>query len=108
MKVIRQATEILGVIERGDAAHEMTLEIERVLKALQDASGPKQKAKGSVTLKLEFEVEGSFLQIKADIASKVPKIKRGSTAYFLTQDGQITLEHPSQTEMFSGPRSMSA
>lgn len=46
MKVIRQCTEIIGVIERGDAAHDLTLEIEKVLKACQDAAGPKTKVKG--------------------------------------------------------------
>jgi hypothetical protein len=104
MKIIRQCTEIIGVIERGDAAHDLTLEIEKVVKACQDAAGPKTKAKGQVILKLDFEVEDRFIEIKADISSKVPKLKRGSTAYFLTQDGQITTEHPSQKDMFDGPR----
>lgn len=108
MKIIRQCTEIISVIERGDAAHDLTLEIEKVLKACQDAAGPKTKAKGEVTLKLSFEVEGQFVEIKADIGSKVPKIKRGSTAYFLTTDGQLTTEHPSQPDMFGGPREVRA
>src|SRR5258708_2982802 len=103
-KVIRQATELLGVLNRGDDAHDMSIEIEKVFKAGQDAAGPKTKAKGQVTLVLDFEVEGSFLEIRADIKSKVPKIKRGSTAYFLTQNGEITTEHPQQQSFFDGPK----
>lgn len=104
MKEIRQATELLGVIERGDAAHDLTLEIEKVLKALQDAGGPKQKVSGSVTLKLQFHLEGSYLRIEADIGSKTPKVKRNSTSYFLTQDARISTEHPDQQNLFDGPR----
>src|ERR1700722_401167 len=108
MKIIRQCTEIIGVIERGDAAHDLTLEIEKVLKACQDAAGPKTKAKGEVTLKLQFEVQDRYVDIKADITSKVPKIKRGSSTYFLTVDGELTTQHPSQTDMFDGPREVRA
>jgi hypothetical protein len=91
------------MIERGDAAHDLTIEIEKVLKAVQDAAGPKTAAKGNVTLKLNFEVSGVNLTIDAEITSKVPKRPRGKSMYFLTGDGEISTEHPQQPDMF-GPR----
>lgn len=100
MKTIRQYVDVVGTIERGDAAHDLTREIDKVLEALRDAAGPKSKAKGSVTLKLDFVVEGVNVEIEADISSKVPKIKRARTFMFLTQDGQLSTEHPHQPDMF--------
>lgn len=100
---IRECTQIIGMIERGDAAHDLTVEIEKVLLALQDAAGPKTAAKGSVTLALKFEVVGQNLTIEADITSKTPKKKRAQSMYFLTKDAKISTEHPQQINMF-GPR----
>jgi len=107
MKKIKQATDIIGVIERGDLNADLTGEIESVLKTLQDLAPPKGKVKGSVRLDLNFSVEGTSVEIEASIASKVPKRQRGRSFYFLTQDGAISTEHPQQTEMFAGPREVS-
>lgn len=100
MKQVRQYTDIIARIERGDAAHDLTMEIAKVLESLRDAAGPKSKAKGSVTLKLEFAVEGQVVEIAADISSKMPKLKRARTVMFLTADGQLSDEHPDQPDMF--------
>lgn len=109
MKAIRQFTELVGIVERGDAAQDMTIEIEKVIQGCRDAAdSPKAKVKGEVTLKLSFVVEGQYLEIKADISSKIPKIKRGSTTLFLSKDGAITTEHPSQSDLFEVPRSVKA
>lgn len=103
MKKIRDATQIIGMLERGDVAQALSVEIEKALVALQDAAGPKSKAKGSVTLKLNLEVLGQSVEIEADITSKVPKPKRGRSFYFVTQDGALSTEHPQQLDML-GPR----
>lgn len=103
MKKIRDATQIIGMLERGDTAAALTDEITHALTALQDQAGQKAKVKGTVSLKLNFTVEGQSVEIEAEIASKLPKAKRGRSFYFLTQDGQLSTEHPQQADMF-GPR----
>lgn len=104
MRVLKQCTEIIGTIERGDAAQDLTNEIERTLKALQDAAGEKRAVKGSVTLTLNFTLEGQNMEIEAAISSKLPKTKRPRTFMFLNGAGQLTNEHPSQTSIFDKPR----
>lgn len=106
MKVIRDCTQIIGRVERGDLAVDLTREIDIVLQAVRDAAGPKTSAKGSVTLKLNFEVTGVNLEILGDITSKVPKRPRAASMYFLTKDGEISDEHPDQDDLFRAPRAV--
>ena len=104
MKVLRQATDIIARVERGDLNHDLTNEIEHVLKELADRAPPKGKIKGQVKLTLNFTVDGSSVEFEAGIESKLPKKARRSEMYFVTQDGALSLEHPQQTDIFDGPR----
>ena len=70
---------IIGSLERGDVTASLNEEITKVLKALQEAAGPKSKARGSVSLSLKFELQGQSCSIEADISSKVPKAQRSSS-----------------------------
>ena len=57
-----------------------------------------------VTLTIDLEVEGAAATITADITSKRPKPERGSSFYWVMDDGALSTEHPQQINMFSGPR----
>lgn len=108
MKTIRDATTILGMLERGDAAASLSDEISSTLIACQDAAGAKGTAKGEVVVKLKFSVQGASVEIEADISSKRPKMKRPRSFLFLTPSGELSLEHPQQISMFDGPRPVSS
>ena len=95
MKRIRDATQIIGMLEDGELSCDLSNEISFVLDKLRDAAGPKSKAKGYVTLKLNFAVEGVSTEIDAEISSKTPKAKRGRSFFFVTDDG-LSTEHPKQ------------
>ena len=97
---IRDPLVIIGSLERGDVTASLNEEITKVLKALQEAAGPKSKARGCVSLSLKFEVQGQSCSIEADISSKVPKAQRSSSLFFVTQDGALSTEHPTQLAMF--------
>lgn len=106
MKKIRDAQTIIGMLEGGEVAQALGTEIVETLAKLKELAGdrPKAKTKGSVTLKLDFEVEKNTVEISVDITSKRPKPVRGTSFYWLTDDGALTTEHPQQTDMFTGPR----
>jgi hypothetical protein len=106
MKRIRDAQTIIGALEGGDAAAELSREITETLAALKEQTGsrPKAKAKGKVILTLEIEVEAGAATITADIVSKRPKPVRGSSFYWVLDDGSLSTEHPQQMNMFGGPR----
>lgn len=105
-KPIGQATEIIGILENGEVNSDLSDEIGRTLERLQDladAAG-KRKVKGSVTVKLNFEVSGKQVEIEADISSKTPKASRSRSFYFITPDHKLSTEHPQQQSMEFGPR----
>lgn len=106
MKRIRDSQTIIGMLEGGEAAAALSTEITETLAILKEQSGdrPKSKIKGSVTLKISFEVEAGAATITADIDSKRPKPVRGSSFYWVLDDGSLSTEHPQQTDMFGGPR----
>ena len=106
MKKIRDAQTIIGMLEGGEVSQALGKELTDTLAVLKELTGgrPKGKVKGSVSLKLSLEVEGSTVTISADIDSKRPKPQRGSSFYWVTDDGSLSTEHPQQQDMFNGPR----
>lgn len=106
MKRIRDAQTIIGMLEGGEVSAALGSEITETLAKLKELSGdrPKGKIKGSVNLKLNLEVENGAVTITCDIDSKRPKPVRGSSFYWLMDDGSLSTEHPQQTDMFGGPR----
>lgn len=108
MKKIRDATMIIGMLEGGEVAAALSAEITGTLAALKDLAGdrPKSKVKGKVTLTLDIEVEGATATLSAAIDSKRPKPVRGSSFYWVLDDGSLSTEHPQQTDMFAAPRAV--
>ena len=107
MKTIRDALQVIGTLERGDVAADLSEKMGALLVALQNASGPKRQAKGEIALTLRFTVEGPTVEIEAEIKTKEPKVKRGRSFMFQTVTGELSLEHPQQISMFDGPRAVS-
>lgn len=106
MKHIRDAQTIIGALEDGDVAAELSQAIQDTLSQLhaQCEGRAKAKVKGKVTLTLDFTVEGAAVNITPEITAKVPKPPRNSSFYFLLEDGTLSTEHPQQMNMFTGPR----
>src|SRR5579871_3855132 len=97
---IRDATQIIGMLERGELAADLSTRLAEVIEACREAAGPKSTAKGEIALKLAIEVQGVSITLSGEIATKTPKLKRRGSVYFLTNDGAISTEHPQQTDMF--------
>jgi hypothetical protein len=106
MKRIRDSQTIIGSLENGEAAAELSRELTETLAKLKELAGdrPKNKIKGSVTLKINIEVEAGTATLTVDIESKRPKPVRGSSFFWVLDDGSLTTEHPQQIDMFGGPR----
>lgn len=105
--IIRDTQTLLGMLESGDLNSEMTETVQTVLKKLAELSGdqPKTSFKGEVSLKLKFTVKNGMVDIDAEIPPpKLPKLPRKTSVYFLTDEGELSTEHPQQRDMFGGPR----
>jgi hypothetical protein len=103
MSIIREAQMVIGILEDGQLANDFSAEMQKALADLKEHAGPKGKAKGSLTLHLDFTVEGGTVTINADLKSKLPKSGRAASVLFVLDDGTLSTEHPRQANLF-GPR----
>lgn len=103
-KKIKDGPTILGLLDRGELMAKFVNLNEETLRKLREQAGPKGKAKGSITLKLNMEVQGSSVQIESVLEAKTPKEKGSTTMMFVTDQGELSTEHPEQLGMFDGPR----
>lgn len=106
MQRIRDAQTIIGALEGGELAQELSSQITDALAKLKEQAGnrPKVKAKGKVVLTLDIEVEQGAATITGNIEAKVPKPARGSSFFWVLDDGALSTEHPQQMNFFAGPR----
>ena len=93
---VNDAPVLLGLLEDGDLARDLSAEIKSAIQKTREAVGHKQSGSCSVTLKLSFKIDGDSVDIKTAIDSSVPKAPRGNSVFFLTRDGDISTQHPKQ------------
>ena len=95
--ILRSLDEILGALERGQLTSDVNEAVREVGRALH---AHESDASGSVTLKLVFKSKSEMVTVEAHIDTKMPKSKRRSTSFFLTGDGQLSLNHPQHITLF--------
>lgn len=105
MQRIRDAQIVIGSLEGGELAHELSSTLTGALAQLKEQAGnrPKNKVKGKVVLTLDIEVEAGAATITGNIEAKVPKPARGSSFFWVLDDGALSTEHPQQMS-FDGLR----
>lgn len=105
-KRIRQANELLSILEQGDFNQAVTVENEKLLETLSELAPPKGKAvKGTLTIVVGYAVVGNQVEISAQVTSKAPKPVRGTTHLWMNADMTLNTEHPKQTSMaFDDPK----
>lgn len=103
---IRDAQTIIGLLDKGELNAELSREIVDLLALLKTRTEgrKKAKAKGTITLKLEFVVEDGTVIVSPDITVKKPKEPRGDSYFWVRDDGALSTQHPQQEDMFAGPR----
>ena len=99
---IRSMTEIIGLLSRGRFSERLDEELEKCISALENLPEEKGSAEIAITLKLNFQ--SGRLDIRPDVKGKLPKEKAFSDTPFWTLDGALSVQHPSQIDMFAGPR----
>ncbi|HAW46286.1 MAG TPA: hypothetical protein DCX34_03475 [Roseovarius sp.] len=107
MKIIRDPQALIGLLENGEFADAYRRELTETIAALNETAGPRGKASGHVTLKLDIKLENGMAQITPSLTSKRPKEGHGASLLWVTEDGELSTEHPRQHDMFpAGPRAV--
>lgn len=99
---IRRFIGMLEMLNRGrfiEKCDEHLVEAIRMLEAL-----PNERGRAAITLSINIAFESGRIEIVPQVKSKLPEDKAFPGTPFWTHDGALSVQHPSQTDMFAGPR----
>ena len=97
-RIIRKFTEMVGLLSRGDFAKHLDGQLTEALDALEQC--PADKCKAEITVKISLDYELGRIDIKAESKVKLPETVRFMKTPFWGVDGALSVEHPSQIDMF--------
>lgn len=103
-RVIRSYTETVGLLSRGEFARRIDEEIAKLLEAFENMTA--DSGKGTLDVKLEFKYELGRIDVAASFKVKSPETDRFMKTPFWIVDGALSVQHPNQHDMFSGPRTI--
>lgn len=98
-RVLRTFREMLGLMSRGDFSRHLDEKLNEAIAALEAA--PADKCKAEITVKITLDYELGRIDVKGEAKSKLPETAKFMKTPFWAIDGQLSVEHPSQIDMFS-------
>lgn len=102
-KPIRSFTELVGVLSRGRFSEKCNEHLTHALETLEAL--PNQQGKATLTVTLTIAFQEGRVEVIPSVKSKLPEEKGFAGTPFWSMDGGFSVQHPSQTDMFAGPRS---
>ena len=99
---IRRFTEMLSILSRGKFEEKLDEHMNNALQTLEALPG--EKGVATLTVTITFNYESGRLDIKPVVKSKLPEEKGFSGTPFWSYEGGLSVQHPSQFDMFAGPR----
>lgn len=98
-RMLRTFREMIGLVSRGDFSRHLDEKMEEALLALEEC--PADKCKAEITVKVVLEYELGRIDIKPEVKVKLPDTAKFVKTPFWVIDGQLSVEHPSQIDMFA-------
>ncbi|MBT9557870.1 MAG: hypothetical protein IV100_17675 [Myxococcales bacterium] len=98
--ILDDLSRLVGGLSDGDLNRDGSELLNDVVGKLERHAENYGTAAGTITLKLGFEVNSKG-QVRVGFAldSKTPKPKTGSSAYYVTDDGKLSVKNPRQREL---------
>ena len=101
-RLIRDFRTTIDLLSRGKYVEKLDSKLVEMLDAL--ASMPDEAGKATMTLQITLTRLGDRVSIQPKVSIKLPEEKGfGDTTLFAAEHG-LSLQHPSQMDMFAGPR----
>jgi hypothetical protein len=104
-RTIRNFDEMLKLLNRGRFAEKCDKALTEAIETLEQLPGEKGRAK--ITVVIDIAYQAGRLDINPDVKSKLPDEDKFSSTCFWTHEGGLSVQHPSQIDMFAGPRDAS-
>ncbi|TPM92703.1 hypothetical protein [Mesorhizobium sp. B2-1-3A] len=101
-RVLRTFREMLGLLSRGDFSRHLDQQLNEAIAAVEAC--PADKCKAEITVKITLDYELGRIDIKVESKSKLPDTVKFMKTPFWAVDGQLSVEHPNQIDMFRAPR----
>lgn len=105
MRTLKNLPETMSLLNRGRFVERVNEHISKALEAIQ--AMPDETGVAEVTVKFKLVGKGGELQLTPSVISKLPSEKSMAPTTFWIVDGELSVQHPSQTDLFEGPRDAS-
>ncbi len=100
--IVRRFSAMLDMLCRGRFVEKCDEHLEDALRALE--AQPEGKGIVTLTVTIRIAADSGRVEITPAIKSKLPEEKSFAGTPFWTKDGGLSVQHPSQFDMFSGPQ----
>lgn len=101
-RILRSFREMLGLLSRGEFSRRLDEELSNAVEALEEM--PADKGKAVITVQVVLNYELGRIDVDPSVKVKLPETARFMKTPFWALDGQLSVEHPNQIDMFPGPR----
>lgn len=98
-RVVRSFREMLGLLSRGDFSRKLDEELTTAIEALETM--PADSGKAKITVEIEFKYELGRIDISPVVKTKLPETARFMKTPFWAVEGSLSVQHPSQIDMFN-------
>lgn len=96
----RNLAAVLATLEDGRLHGDLSDASREMISTLHDvAANARGKAKGKITITLDYAVEDGVVELRADFTTKTPKLPRQKTVLFATPDNNLTRRDPKQPSL---------
>lgn len=99
---IRRFAEMLELLSRGKFTEKCDEHLNKAIETLE--AMPDQKGVATLTLTITLNYQEGRLDVKPGVKSKLPDEKGFGGTPFWTHEGALSVQHPSQFDMFQAPR----
>lgn len=99
---IHQLVDLLPVLNRGKFVEKCNEHLNHMLETLEGL--PDSQGKATLTVSLTVAYQEGRIEVTPSVKSKLPEEKGFSGTPFWSVGGGFSVQHPSQADMFAGPR----
>lgn len=97
---IRRFTDMLGLLDRGRFAQARDEALAEALTTLEEL--PSEQGKATITVQVAIAYQNGRLDLTPSVKSKLPEGKGFGATPFWAYEGALSIQHPSQLDMFGG------
>lgn len=98
---VNDFAHFIAMLEDGVLKDELSEQLQQINAEMNNhAQAYGAKAKGRLTLTIDFELNKGVFDIQADYSVKLPKAKRARSVAWSTPDNRFTPQNPRQMQLF--------